>query len=249
MKSRVYCLALVLLLVSGALADQITLVNGKSMEGTFKSGTSAAIVLDVNGQTFTVPIDSIRALSFSSRQPAPPPPPPKPAATTPPSTPQAGPVTVNAGTRLMVKMTSTLLTGQTRAGDKFTATLQTNLVVGDRIVAPAGATMYGRVVESVKAGRLAGKAKLVLEITDITINNQLQPIMTDQFEVTGERQGTLKKVAAGAAVGGIADGNDGAKTGAAVGLGAAVLTKGKQVQIPAGTVLEFALTQPVTVGQ
>jgi hypothetical protein len=146
----------------------------------------------------------------------------------------------------MIKTTSQLETGQTKSGAKFTAALQTDLVVGNTVVAPAGATVYGRVVESKKAGRLVGKAKLTIELTDLKINNQLQPIVTEQLSSTGERQGTLKKVGAGAAVGGIADGEDGAKTGAAVGLGAAVLSKGKQIHVPAGTVIEFRLAQPVT---
>ena len=46
-------------------------------------------------------------------------------------------------------------------------------------------------------------------------------------------------------VGALADGSSGARTGAKVGLGAAVLTGGNQAQIPAGTLLEFSLTEAV----
>ncbi len=45
----------------------------------------------------------------------------------------------------------------------------------------------------------------------------------------------------GAAIGGIAGGSDKARKGAALGLGASVLTQGNQVRIAAGTLLEFQL--------
>jgi hypothetical protein len=88
---------------------------------------------------------------------------------------------------------------------------------------------------------------LVLELTDIMINNQLFPLVTDQLGYEGERSGTLKKVALGAATGGVIDGSEGAGKGAAVGAGVAVLTKGRQIEIPAGAILEFRTVQPLTV--
>jgi hypothetical protein len=37
-----------------------------------------------------------------------------------------------------------------------------------------------------------------------------------------------------------------AKTGAAIGIGVSAVTKGEQINIPAGTLLEFRLKAPVT---
>ena len=62
----------------------------------------------------------------------------------------------------------------------------------------------------------------------------------------GSTKKTAGSVAAGAAVGGIARGSKGAKRGAAAGLGVSVLTGGKQVNIPKGTLLEFGLAQPLS---
>jgi hypothetical protein len=81
------------------------------------------------------------------------------------------------------------------------------------------------------------------------INDALQPIVTDQFGVEGDRQGTLKKVAAGALTGAMIDSDEGAETGAKVGVGLAIVTKGKQIHMPTGTILEFKLMQPLTIGQ
>lgn len=39
------------------------------------------------------------------------------------------------------------------------------------------------------------------------------------------------------------DGSSGARTGAKVGVGAAILSGGNKAQIPAGTLLEFSLTE------
>jgi hypothetical protein len=43
------------------------------------------------------------------------------------------------------------------------------------------------------------------------------------------------------------DGGDGAGKGAAIGATASLLKKGQTVTIPPGRLLEFTLTQPVTV--
>jgi hypothetical protein len=47
-------------------------------------------------------------------------------------------VNVPAGTRLLVRMNETVDSSRSRAGSIFTATLQTNLTVGNDVVAPAG---------------------------------------------------------------------------------------------------------------
>jgi hypothetical protein len=79
------------------------------------------------------------------------------------------------------------------------------------------------------------------------VNNQLYPVVSDQLGYEGGRSGTLKKIALGAAAGGIIDGSSGAGKGAGIGAGVAVLTKGQQIHIPAGSILEFRTQQPITI--
>ena len=75
------------------------------------------------------------------------------------------------------------------------------------------------------------------------------------YEIDGESAGTLKQVGGsagiGALIGAIADGGEGAAIGAAIGAGAgaavAAVTPGKQVKIPAQTLLSFKLDRPFTV--
>jgi hypothetical protein len=239
----------IVLLGHPIMADTLMLKDGRVIQGIFKSGTTSAITFESEGATQTYPVETIMSVTFQRTAPKPEPK-PAPPAVQPQATPQSsspGPITLSAGTRLMIKTQMTVTTDKAKSGDRFTAALETDLVVNDIVVAPKGSTVYGRVAEANKAKRIRGKAKLVLELTDVMINDQLFPIVTDQIGYEGERSGALKKVAAGAAVGGIADGSDGARTGAAVGAGAAVLSKGNQIEIPAGSILEFKTTQPLTV--
>jgi hypothetical protein len=88
----------------------------------------------------------------------------------------------------------------------------------------------------------------MLTFTDITINGQLVPIQTSAIQAVTDA--TAKKsagqVGRAAAIGGLVDGSSGAKTGAKVGVGAAILTGGSQVKIPPNTLLEFNLSAPLT---
>ncbi len=79
------------------------------------------------------------------------------------------------------------------------------------------------------------------------INDQLQPIITGEYEFSGKSQGMLRNTGIGAVLGALINGKDGAEKGAAAGLGYSLLSKGKQVAIPSGTLIEFRLQQPITV--
>lgn len=223
-----------------ATADTLKLKDGRALEGTFQGGSASVLKFEVSGTVHDIPVETVVSLTFSKVQTTQAPAPRPPAAATQTSV----PITVNAGTRLMIRMENTLDTGKTKSGERFTSVLEADLVVNGVVVAPKGSQVYGKVVESVKAKRVRGKAKLLVELTDIKIKGQLQPIVSEQLGYEGDKSGTLKKVGAGAAVGAIA--GDAGK-GAVVGGALAVLTKGKQIQIPAGTLLEFRLSQPLSV--
>ena len=63
--------------------------------------------------------------------------------------------------------------------------------------------------------------------------------------IQGEGRNTVGRTARAAAIGGLIDGSDGARTGAKVGLGASILTRGESLQVPAGTLLETQLRTPL----
>jgi len=151
-------------------------------------------------------------------------------------------VTVPAGTRITARMDDTLDSGKNKQGERFTMTLEADLAVGETIVVPRNSQLYGTIVEAQKGGRLARQGKLVVELKDVMIDGQLHVIATGTYEAAGERQRTVSKTATGALIGGAVDDEDGAKVGAAAGLGVSAATGGKQVSITSGTILEFTLT-------
>ena len=99
-----------------------------------------------------------------------------------------------------------------------------------------------------------GQAELTIAFTDIMIADKPHPLISSQIKVIGERTGadTAKKIGVTAGIEAMARGKSskkrksGARKGAAIGLGVAALTGGKQVRIPAGTLLEFSLQAPFT---
>jgi hypothetical protein len=156
-------------------------------------------------------------------------------------------ITIPAGTRLMVKLDKPINTAQNKAGSIFTAVLENDLVVEGKVIAPNGSQVYGKVIES-RGGRVLGAQKLTFQFTDLMINNELIPILTDPLGVEGGKGNTAKMVGAGALIGSAFGGSKGAGTGALIGGGLAVLrARGNHIQIPADTIADVTLKAPVTV--
>ncbi len=158
---------------------------------------------------------------------------------------------------MLVRMIDGVDSSKNHVGDVFHASLETDLTVGDTVVARKGTDVYGRLAEANKSGNFSGKSELQLELTRIVIDGHDYPVVSSDYTLQGKGQGssTAKKVGGGAAlgaiIGAIAGGGKGAAIGAAAGAGAGgavqVLTKGEQVKVPSETLLEFRLQQPVTV--
>ncbi len=241
-------LALMALVYPTVLADTLELKDGGLLEGTYVGGTRTTLRFQTEDRVEVIPIRQVLALTFSDSEPS---------ASGPVSTPSsetasngatgARPIAVPAGTRVLVRLVEGINSKEDAAGSRFTAVLEGNLEVYGRVVAPKGSKVYGRLTSARKGGRAFGKAELQLELTDIMINDQLQPIITGEYEFRGRSQGTLRNTGIGAVLGALIDGKDGAGKGAAAGFGYSLLSKGKQVAIPSGTLIQFRLQQPMTV--
>jgi len=168
-----------------------------------------------------------------------------------------GRATMPAGTRLLVRTNDTVNSESSRPGSRFTGTLETNLMLDDKIVAPRGATVHGRLVEASAAGRTSGRSRLSLELTDVVINGTANPIMTQTYALRGRGQSGrttrrgLRGAGLGALVGSVAGGGGGAALGATLGAGAgkttAVAGGGQQISLPSGSLIEFRLAQPASL--
>jgi hypothetical protein len=166
-------------------------------------------------------------------------------------------VTLPAGTRILIRTTDSVDSKNQKTGARFTASLETSLKAGGVVVARRGTTIYGRVASAKSAGKFKGSSHLSLELTDIVINGTPHPLTTGTLDIKGKGEGkeTTKKVLGGAGlgtlIGGIAGGGKGAAIGAVAGAGTgtavAASKKGEQVGVPSESLLEFRLTEQVSL--
>jgi hypothetical protein len=242
-------------------ADTLELKDGRVLQGKYLGGTQAVLRFEVNGQVQTFSTNDIVALTFTSGSSASAAP-AQGAALVPASAPTApaasgDTITLPAGQSLLVRMIDGVDSSKNHVGDVFHASLETDLTVGDTVVARKGADVYGRLANAQEAGHISGSSELQLELTRIVIDGRDYPVVSSDYTLKGKGRGadTAKKVGGGAAVGAIigaiAGGGKGAAIGAgagsAVGAGVQVLTRGQQVKVPSETLLEFRLQQPATV--
>ena len=157
-------------------------------------------------------------------------------------------VTIPTGTILLVKLDKAV-TSSDKPGTKFSGVLQGDLSGKGVAAVKTGSVVIGEVQEAKKAKRVRGKAKVVFALNQVNINGQLVTIVTEPIEdiAASSTKKTARGAAAGAAIGAIADGGDGAAKGAAIGAGASALKKGESAGSQTGTIVEFKLSAPLTV--
>lgn len=240
-------------LAFGAQADVIELKNGQVLNGKYVGGTAGTVRFETGGNVTVVETGNIVALTFTTAAPAAaaaapaaPVAPAAPAAPAPAApAAAAATVTIPAGTTLLVRLMDGI-SSKNDSGTPFTCKLEYDLRAGDAVAAKGGAVVYGKVQSSTQARRAVGKSTLDLRLTQIVIGGQPVPIMTSSYREAGEA--SIKKAArgaaGGAAIGAIAgDAGKGAAIGATVG----ALKRGETVTMTPGTLIEFDLTQPVTI--
>jgi hypothetical protein len=254
-------LALGLFYVGAAAADTLELRDGRVLKGRYLGGTQAVMRFEINGEVQTFNTTDIVALTFTgysgSSAPAASPSPAMAPSNSFAGAPSGGAVTIPAGQSMLVRMIDGVDSSKNHVGDVFHGSLETDLTVGNTVVARKGTDIYGRLAEAKEAGHFSGSSELQLELTRIVIDGKDYPVVSSDYTLQGKGRGsnTAKKVgglaAAGAVIGAIAGGGKGAAIGAAAGgatgAGVQVLTKGQQVKVPSETLLEFRLQQPATV--
>ncbi len=182
-------------------------------------------------------------------------------------------VMVPAGTPVRVALTTPLSSGYSTPGQTVTMALHNDFYYGDKLIAQAGSTVYGTVIEASRAKRGSINGKLCVRFTQIFTPYGTQipisaVIKTDDMSgvlVGGTKMDVAKDytkdLAAGSAAGALsglvfgalAGGNvgRGAALGTAVGAGGGLIKsvwdKGDDVEIPSGASIDLVLTQPITV--
>ena len=154
-------------------------------------------------------------------------------------------------------MVDSIDSSRNKPGEEFAATLDSPIVVGDRLLASRGADARVRLVTANSAGHIEGQSQLQLELINVTINGVPYETHCGYYEQHGGSRGTRSAetigggAVVGALLGGIFGHGKGAAIGSIAGAGAGtavqVSTKGQQVKIPSETKLDFTLKDPVTV--
>jgi hypothetical protein len=162
-----------------------------------------------------------------------------------------------ADTVVPVRMQTTVSSATSRPEDRVLAVVRADVRRNGRVVIPAGSEVRGHVVSSRRAGKVSGRAYLAVKFTEIDVRGRRYAIGTRTLAAqAGKSHGRDAKVigggaGAGALVGAIADGKEGAAKGAliggAAGTGVVLTTRGKEVVFPAGGRYRLRLSRSLAV--
>lgn len=179
---------------------------------------------------------------------------PRPAA---PPKPRFREVTAPAGTELPLELTTALSSETAQVESPVTARLRRAVVVDGLTVFPAGTVFHGSVTEVERAGRVKGRSHLAIRFTEVSVDEQRDRVATNSLSFEGEatKSEDATKVGAGAGIGavigGIVGGGKGAAKGAAIGgaagAGTVLATRGRDVELAAGSELNATLASPFGV--
>lgn len=173
---------------------------------------------------------------------------PAPAAARPAPRPPE-PVILPVGSLLVARLETALSSATSKEGDAILARLAEDLKVGDKVVLKQGTELRGRIVSATPSGRVKGRARLAFDFDRIVVGGKEREAALRAVDITAESsKGKDAKIIGGGAgagliIGAIVDGKKGAAigtaVGAAAGTGAVLATRGKEVQLPAGTTLKL----------
>jgi hypothetical protein len=164
------------------------------------------------------------------------------------------------GTELTVRTAEDIDSSTAVVNQTFAALVERDIVgESDSVIIPAGSHAV-LVVRAISSGGTTGSPDIVLDMQSMTVSGRRYLVSTSDLKKdsgtgVGTNKRTAESVGAGAAagtiIGAIAGGAKGAAigvlVGAAGGAGVEVLNKGKDVRVPAETLLSFRLDKPVSL--
>ncbi|HVO56207.1 MAG TPA: hypothetical protein VMT51_00780 [Dongiaceae bacterium] len=181
-------------------------------------------------------------------------------------------ITLPAGTRVAVVLENGISTRSAKAGDSLYFHTAFPITQNNQVVVPVGSYLRGSLLESKRPGRVKGRGEFRLRLESLilpngyTVNLLAAPRSTDsggkettdsEGKVTGaggkgKDVGTVASTTVtGAGIGAIAGGGRGAGIGAGigglVGLGAILLTRGPEAELPRGTTLDIVLERDLAL--
>ena len=176
------------------------------------------------------------------------------AQTAPETVPSADRGSIPVGQEIDVRLSNSLSSETAQVEQRFEATTAVDLMQDGRVLVPAGSVVQGVVSGVEKAGRLDRSGSLTLTFDRLRVRGReidMRATATQVFESKGIRgeAGTAGVGAGvGGVVGGLLGGLKGAVLGAVIGAGGAIAaTDGKDIELPAGSVVRIRFDTPVRV--
>ena len=165
-----------------------------------------------------------------------------------------------AGTELVVRTVETIDSQNAGADQTFSAIVEQQVKdESGRVIIPERSSAQ-LLIRQMSSGGKTGSPEMLLDVQSITVGGRRYVVSTadvalDSGTGVGKNKRTAEAIGGGAAlgtiIGTIAGGGKGAAigvlVGAAGGATAQVLTRGRDVRVPAETVLKFRLDKPVTL--
>lgn len=187
------------------------------------------------------------------------------------------PNVIPAGARISLLLKQAISTKNAREGDAVYAETAFPFVVNERILVPAGTYIQGKISHVERAGRVKGRAEILMHFTSMIYPSGYTVMLPGSVENTPgadnnsvkDKEGTIrqdsdtgKKIeeaakggvyggSGGALAGGLSAGLNGARIGAGVGAAAgiawALLKRGSDVKLDVGTSIEMEIQREIPV--
>jgi type IV secretion system protein VirB10 len=187
----------------------------------------------------------------------------------------SGTITLPAGTKVPLALNSPISTKTARTGDPVYAHTTFPVVLNEHVAIPAGTYVQGVVSSIKRAGRVKGRAELLMHFTSLVYPNgytvalpgSVDNVPGAEHQRTKGEEGTIQQdsekgkdaatiagtAATGAGIGAITAGGKGAGIGAgmggAAGLAIAMLTRGSDVRLEAGTSIDMIFQRAITLDE
>jgi hypothetical protein len=251
-------------LLSAGCAAAMFLATGLSPARSQQEGpTGPAPAAEAAPQNTTAPASPQAPLPASSH------------ATTTPAAVKNAQVVVPTGTRIPLALHNGISTRTAKPGDPVYFETLFPIMVNGKVAIPAGSYISGEITEAKRPGRVKGRGEMMMKLTAMILPNSyvvdLNAAPSNASSGGGETVNSEGKIVGssskgsdvgtvirtteagtgigagvGAASGDIARGAGiGAGVGALAGLGAVLLTRGPEAELPRGSTLEAVIDRPI----
>jgi hypothetical protein len=164
---------------------------------------------------------------------------------------------IAAGTPFEVRLSHGLSSETAKVGDPWTGVTARDLIVDDQVAIPAGSSVRGTVVGARPAAKGA-RAMLELAVRSVSVGGRTTSVSAESEPVIAgsTRARNLGAIAGGAAAGALigkavgGDGRDaalGGLIGGAAATGVVAGSKGYQVVLKSGTVMDFTVSRTIAL--